>query len=227
MNSTTKRRDIGEHIPFAWTCAERHVERDVEPQKSPPVGPKSMRKTKKRGTEIARDEGVATSRARRKRRRDVAKHFLERDASIPRAHIPSRRQKQRIITRTRTACTNRPNFVHGVQTSLSSFPRPRPLPPRPLPPRSPPRPLRSPRSPPRPKPRENPPLSDASAIVLLVCDMWLVWKIFVRIFVSKKKRKNFRREKNTHKERERERERARKYRAATKAYIEERIRITR
>ena len=58
--------------------------------------------------------------------------------------------------------------------------------------------------------------------------MWLVWKIFVRIFVSKKKRKNFRREKNTHKERERERERerARKYRAATKAYIEERIRIT-
>ena len=36
--------------------------------------------------------------------------------------------------------------------------------------------------------------------------MWLVWKIFVRIFVSKKKRKNFRREKNTHKERERERE---------------------
>ena len=53
---------------------------------------------KKKGTEIARDEGVATSRARRKRRRDVAKHFLERDASIPRAHIPSRRQKQRIIT---------------------------------------------------------------------------------------------------------------------------------
>jgi len=79
---------------------------------------------------------------------------------------PNNQKMRRLCTR--TACTNLPNFVHGVQTSLSSFPlpppRPRP-PPRPLPPLSPPRPRRSPLSPPRPKPRENPPLSDSSAIV--------------------------------------------------------------
>ena len=105
-----------------------------------------------------------------------------------------------INVHTRTACTNLPNFVHGVQTSLSSFPlpppRPRP-PPRPLPPPlSPPRPRRSPLSPPRPKPRENPPLSDSSAIVY-VC---FVFCLLVRVQKSEDERekKKLRKEAKIH-----------------------------
>jgi hypothetical protein len=166
--------------------------RGKKPSKSPLLREKKKKLQRARGNRARRtprDLYATTQTPPKHRPRTFRSHSNRSRRDFARPN--NQKYASTINVHTRTACTNLPNFVHGVQTSLSSFPlpppRPRP-PPRPLPPPlSPPRPRRSPLSPPRPKPRENPPLSDSSAIVYVFC--------FVCLFACKKVKTNAREKK--------------------------------